>query len=224
MRDEKASDLKGPKIMANAQAYQNLDPAALPTATDALGQPKTKSTWPMVVGVIAIVLGGFGALANGIGTITVFLTDVITDLMQQAPSAQSQMEAFRATEPFKYWSAGASCFATILSIVLLVAGILLIKRRASVARLYVIWSVLRIISVIVGTSIGYISLQHQFEAMANDPNASSPPMAGLAEDFAIAEVFIGSLWGWALPIFLLIWFSRSKIKSEVAEWGEILHS
>ena len=33
-------------------------------------------------------------------------------------------------------------------------------------------------------------------------------------------VIIGLLWGWALPVFFLIWFSRAGVRSEVRSWSD----
>jgi hypothetical protein len=43
---------------------------------------------------------------------------------------------------------------------------------------------------------------------------------GFFDAAAFGLMACGLIWGFALPVFMLIWFSRGKIKHEVAEWSE----
>ena len=62
-------------------------------------------------------------------------------------------------------------------------------------------------------------LSAQFQATQDEPTT-----AGLSPEItkAIGDAFavIGVLWGLALPIFLIVWFSRGKIANETATWSD----
>ena len=82
------------------------------------------------------------------------------------------------------------------------------------------------IFVVVNSVVGYLIQIAQAEAMqeaiANDPNVPaglSAMMGSMMQAFGVFGVLIGVLWGWALPVFLFIWFSRKKIRTETAGWA-----
>jgi len=59
--------------------------------------------------------------------------------------------------------------------------------------------------------------------LEEDPNAPAAMLGVFGTVMAIIGPMIlvfAIVWGWALPIFMLIWFSRRKIKAEIAQWGQ----
>jgi hypothetical protein len=54
-------------------------------------------------------------------------------------------------------------------------------------------------------------------AMQSDPNMAKMPYGFMFFGGLIGAVF-GLAWGWAYPIFLLIWLHRPVIKQETATW------
>ena len=66
--------------------------------------------------------------------------------------------------------------------------------------------------------VGYDMQQAQLGQMVRQ----NPGLPGPASGFATIAVFAGLgvsiLWGWALPTFMLIWFSRGHIRDEIATW------
>ena len=171
-----------------------------------------------MIGVIAIVIGTLGALCWAWGAIGVFFMGMFADFMKNVPGSQGQAEMYRHMEDFKYWTFGVSCFASLLSVCLLTLGIMFLKRHPSTPRLCVIWSILKIPAVVGFAVVGYSNQHAQFEAMANQPGMTAPMMGTMANVMSGVTVAFGLAWGWALPVFFLIWFTRSKIKAETATW------
>jgi len=58
-----------------------------------------------------------------------------------------------------------------------------------------------------------------FEIMGQSSGGIPMPFGGGFYDVMIVVTLVfGLAWGWALPVFLLIWLSRGKIKNDVAGW------
>jgi len=180
--------------------------------------PPTPTSWPTVIGVIAIVLGALGALGGLWGAISPWFTDLIAARLPEA-----QRETLEITQKWRGWTISVSLVSLALAILLLVAGIGLVKRRSRARQTCTTWAVLRMPFVVVSTGVGYRIAQETLEVTARH-STSAPGMAPLtAQHFAeLGTMFglaLGLLWGLALPVFLLIWFARRKVRDEVAGWA-----
>ena len=108
---------------------------------------------------------------------------------------------------------------------LLVGGIALARRRPWASGTLVAWAVLRIVQAIPAVLVGYFMQMAMFEAMEEAAASSGgggggfpTGMSSIMAAFGIVGLVIGLLIAWALPAFVLIWFARSRIRAEVAEW------
>ena len=195
-------------------------PTPMTPPTDAAISPKP-SSWPMVIGVIAIILGSLATLQGCMGLGWPALAALFTSAL---PEEQARMmDATKSLTPLMMILAGLTM---AIAIVLLIGGIGLTKRSPRSPKTCRIWAGLKMLLVVYSSIVGYLVQQAQMEAMQRmleeDPNTPAAMVGffGTLMDFIgpLALVF-GIVWGWALPIFMLIWFSRRKIKAEVAQWG-----
>ena len=200
-------------------------PTPMTPPTDAGAIPPKPSSWPMVVGIIAIILGAGGILAYGCGGLIgnvgmVFVSNWMRSTGVVDPVQQAQMEVLR---DYLAWNIVNSLFSTGLSILLLIAGIGLVRRRSSSMRVSIVWAILRMLWALPASVMGYAVAVAQFDAMeraAAESGDSLPAgIFGIMQAFGIVGVVLGLLWACAFPIFTLIWFSRRKIKAEIAQWG-----
>ena len=134
------------------------------------------------------------------------------------------MDATKALAPLMLISAGLTI---PIAIVLLIGGIGLTKRSPWSPKTCRTWAGLKMLLVVYSSIIGYLVQQAQMEAMQRmleeDPNAPTAMVGFFGTLMAIIGpvIFVFAIvWGWALPIFMLIWFLRHKIKAEVAQWGQ----
>ncbi len=183
--------------------------------------PHRPSAWPMVIGVIAIIFGSLAILQGCLGAVSTLFMSSLSGLM---PAEQATM--FDAMDDLKPWMIIGAVLTLALGILLLVAGIGLVRRRAWSPTACMVWAGIKMMFVVGNTILADMVQQAQFEAMQEvmqqDPNmpAGMPAMMGsFFQVFGVFTIVLGILWGWALPVFLLIWFSRSKIKAEVARWA-----
>ncbi len=197
-------------------------PTPMTPPTDAGAIPPRKTTWPMVIGIIAIILGSLAALQGCMGLGWSAVAGVFTSALPEEQAGM--MDATKALTPLMMISAGLTL---AVAIVLLIGGIGLTKRSPRSPKTCRIWAGLKMLLVVYSSIVGYLVQQAQMEAMQRmleeDPN-----MAGAMPGFfgtimaIVGPLFLvfAIVWGWALPIFMLIWFSRRKINAEVAQWGQ----
>ena len=193
-------------------------PTPMTTPTVAGAIPPKPSSWPMVIGVIAIIFGSLATLGGCFGLVSSLFLDQFMSLVPQG-EAEEMTSALDGLKPALIIS---GALTMVLAIVLLIGGIGLLRRRAWGRSTCLTWAVLKIVLVVGGSVLSYIVQQAQFQAMAEDPNmAGSMPgfLPALMQAMGVVGLVVGVLWGWALPIFMLIWFSRRKIKVETAQWG-----
>ncbi len=183
--------------------------------------PPSPSTWPTAIGVIAIVLGGVGTLGGCVGAFSPLLMGMIQSIVPEG-----KVTVLEGMMDWAVWLVAVSIVSMLIAVLLLVAGIGVIKRRAWGPKVALVWAGLKMIFVIVHSVASYLIQIAQFEAMqvaiANDQNMSAGMgtfMGSMMQALGIFGVLIGVLWGWALPVFLFVWFARKKIRTETAGWA-----
>ena len=117
-------------------------PLAPPTEPGELSLSARRSVWPMVLGIIAVVFGGFATLGGLWGAVAPFVMDGFARLLAQMPSAPGQDPAkmFEAMGEYRYLLMATSLASTAVAVLLLVAGIALMRRRPSARRLCMAWA------------------------------------------------------------------------------------
>jgi hypothetical protein len=175
----------------------NDQPGRIPGSYPGSNQP---SNWPKTFGIISCVLAG----AN------ILYTPLSTYQQIQGGSGAFDSVPFYASFPQWFqtflWSMTAIGMAEAL-LLLLPAGILLIKRRPASVMLHRVYAVLAILTTIASSITTYTALQEMRDQM--DPWAIDAFQTGLLS---------GTLFGLAYPAILLWWFFRPRIRKEVAQW------
>jgi len=189
-------------------------PAAPPTQPGMVGLPQRPSAWPKVIGIIAIVFGAGGSLGGIWGAVSPLFTDAFMSMVpgEQAAGMKEMMQQY------KPYTIIGSLLSLGVAVLLLAAGIGLVQRRGWAPKISMLWSIVKIVFVIVNSIFGYMMAQASAAAMAQDPAMAQMP-AGFMSVASGVGVALGACWGWALPVFMLVWFTRGKIKAEVAEWA-----
>lgn len=195
-------------------------PPVPPMAPGPIPQAHPTSRWPKVIGIIAIVLGSLGALGGCVGMFGPMFADMIKEVAEgQAGTAATVVQMEVAAE-WATWTVVQSICGLAVGVVLILAGVGLLKRRAWAPRATIAWAVLKMLLVIGASVGGYGQAKALIDRMADDPNMQGLPQGVTAFGSIVATIVVGlgAVWGWALPVFMLIWFSRSKIKAETAQW------
>lgn len=169
--------------------------------TVALEPPSVRSTiWPLFIGVISTLLGGFG---------------VVSSVVQVATMASQGILATNNTPRLIGQLTGA-LFSFSMSLWLMTGGIGVFRRRAGGPVALQRWSVVML--VICGCCTGFtIIAMFALPGTGGPPpppgTPPAPPQSALLAITAVALV-IAMLW----PAFLLLWFRRGKIVDEINGW------
>jgi len=150
--------------------------------------PEKKPAWPTVIGVISIVFAGWGLVCAPLFIVINLLNPRIIDSAPEWYGTYVIIHAF---------------FGILLAVIHLIGGITLLKRRPASMTLLLTYACLAVVSGLIACVITFIT-------------AGSMPAAFQAGRRVGA--FVGLLFGMAYPVFLLIWFSRTKIKQQVRQW------
>ena len=174
--------------------------------------------WHIVLGIFAIVFGAAGVLQGMWGMLTPLFFGIFESMAPQgAPNPMGFISELSVSIVLM------SGLLAILAGLLLLAGILLLKRTPVAPSLCVVWAVLKFFAVIANAILTYLMQQAQFQAVQSDPGFQQAPgfVSGMMQGMAIGTGVIMLLWGWALPVFMLIWLRRAKIREQVRAWGAV---
>lgn len=170
--------------------------AAPPTEPGALGGPR--STWPSVIGVMAIVFGSIGLLLVGVQIVgSLFLG-----------SAASPQGPF--TGPAWTWASVAVSGA--LAFWHIVAGSMVFGRRRKGPPVLIAWAIADSV-VVVGLGIATL-------ALAGAANQGVPPGgAAVVTAMVVASALLGIVPQLIWPVFVMIWLARRTIRAEWRAWN-----
>jgi hypothetical protein len=165
------------------------------------------SNWPTVIGVISICLGTLGTLANLWAIVApLFINMAKFTAPGGGPGAQKAMQEMMQLQAI---GGGLNFIAAIL---LLISGIGVVSRRRWGVKLSRTYAWVRIFTSSIAAVLGALAQQRMMASQAGAPAFMGPMMMAFTILFTIG-------WGWAYPIFLLIWFHRGLIKQETASWA-----
>lgn len=159
--------------------------------------------WPKVIGIISIVWGGLliACVGCGLGAQLIFApmqAQMFTDGMPPA-----------ATNPplLVYVSA---ILGSIINVFLIIAGSLLLMRRPVARTMHLVYVVVALASAALGI---YAQLQMQAEItdwVQQNPDTQYAQQIGANAIGQVVGIVAGMLFGFAWPIFCLIWFGAVK--------------
>lgn len=178
------------------------EPPTPPPFTTPQGSPSPlgagKSNWPIVIGVISVSLGGLGMIVN--------LSNVILGGIR----GSTRGVAISFPEWFGTYTRVAGVVGMGIALLLLLGGIALLRRRRPARPLHMVYAVGKIISSLIGTFI-VISAMSDF-------TRPDEQMAIVMKSSMYIVAFLGGAVACVYPIFLLIWFSRARIRAEMQQW------
>ncbi len=184
-----------------------------PPSSGANAEPQKPPLWPTVLGVIAIVFGCLGALMGAITGALPFFPRIVSWM---TPKGQADPMAVMAK--WRWWSVSIGAMGVAVAALLLVCGIGLRKRRRWGPRATLKWAAIKIVSVVVVSVVASLIQQDQLAAMQQRTDIPSQAFVVMRALNGFG-LFFALAWGWALPVFFLIWFTRGGVKQEVARWA-----
>ncbi|MBN1490611.1 MAG: hypothetical protein JXA69_11900 [Phycisphaerae bacterium] len=188
--------------------------ATPPIMPEPMTQPPARSTWPTVVGILAIVFGAVTIIFGVFGLVSTSFEDFFLSSMSPEQAAETQ----RITASYQPWMIGSACVALVLAILLLVSGIGVVQRRRPGARRLRVWAYLSIPYAVAAMIMQAVLQSELIEVTQAGIGPTGTP--GVLEEIIVVPMLLfGLAWSCAGPVFVLVWFSRKSIKAEVADWA-----
>ena len=181
--------------------------------------PGPKRSWNRTVGVIALIFGILGFLGALIAPVSLRFTKIMMKTFEEQGADSADVADY--IEKLSSLSMMSTIALAILGIMLAVGGIFLMKTKRLGSPLLKIWAVLKIVFGIFVNYKNYGLTQQQMEIQTS-VGGMDPTAAEMTESITNIAVLVGmifgTLWVIALPVFLLIWLNRSKIKTDISTW------
>lgn len=184
-----------------------------PIEPAAMGSSTPPPAWHKPIGIIAIVFGSLGMLGGFWGMLAPRVMGKMASSMP--PEAAGQ---FQVMEEFAGWTLASSVAGLVVATALLAAGIGVVQQRRWGVTVSLMWAVVKMLLVVATGVLTYQVFQETTARMSQTQGMQAMP-GGFMSAMGAAMMGVTILWGWALPVFLLVWFGRRKIKQQVASWS-----
>lgn len=176
---------------------------------DYSAEPKT---WPKTVGIISIVWGALGLICGGCSLLGSLGGSFVQQMAASNPQLAQQMQSMPPPSPLQI---GTQALGMLVSVLLIVAGSMLISRKPVAAKLHLGWGVIAIVTTLAGALASIGPTKHQIQQSQAQMQASNPggvPPGTMQGIEAMAYGMIGcfTLVFLAYPIFCVIWFGFVK--------------
>ncbi|MFG0247310.1 MAG: hypothetical protein ACF8OB_00370 [Phycisphaeraceae bacterium JB051] len=186
-----------------------------------------QSSWPTVIGIISIIFGSLGALGSVYQAVAPFLMGMAAGFVPEDDEQARVM--FESMAKWKFPLMGVGIVNLIFYIILIVCGAKLVGHHAAASSLHKKWAIAKILFSLVGVTITTmaqisqmrLTMQQQSQAMGGGGGAQFFETAMMVA--MVVAVLMGLVFACAYPVFVLIWFSREKVKNEVQSWEEPIH-
>lgn len=175
--------------------------------------PQARTVWPTVLGVLAIIFGSLGFLQGILSLIGPLIVSHLPNM-----TAQSGFDPFAGMADWRGWLLIIALLTSLAGATLLIGGLLLLSRRAQSRNIILGWSVGKMLLAVFSSYVGYRIQQAQFASMAQSGN-NMAGMQSFMSIFGVVGVFIGVIWAWALPVFMIVWFVRRPVRLELRTWS-----
>lgn len=170
------------------------------------GQQAGKPSWPTVVGIISLCVAGLFSLMT-IGSLA------IGAVVQNNPQQRRIMADMPEWVVSWQYKAISGTFTIGAYVVLAIGGVMLLKRRPAGRTLHVAYVLMGIVLAIAGSVVALMMMGH----MPATPNAP-PQVDAIQKITTVVGLVIGLAFALAYPTFVLIWFTRPKVKQHIKTW------
>lgn len=178
--------------------------------------------WPKVIGIIGLIIGILGVCSAPMQFLGYAGSKLQLNDIPGAGSVQDEIGTYLSS--FFRFTILSSVVSLLLAGALILGSVFLLKRRRKSVPLLQVWAVVSGIVAIVMSIFTYRFTKQQmtimFRGMEEDMGASEAQVSSaIGEVVSALAAFGGLIWALALPVFLLIWFARAKIRTETQEWS-----
>lgn len=189
-----------------------------PTEPGLLGIPARATKWPTVIGLLAIVLGAWGAICSICPVLAPLLQAYLESVLPAGSTRDSKIE-----ERWIPWVVASGGVALLIAILQIVGGAGLMKRAPWSPSALRTWAILAIICGLASTVLNFqmeVGKSRNVVIATSGPAASLPTSlpAQTEQAFLAVAMCMGVGYVCAFPIFILIWLGREPIREEIRTW------
>ena len=177
--------------------------------------------WATVLGILSIVFGVLGALSKCWGMATPFFFVLMERFFASMPEDEVPAEigqSFSMMGAYAWPIAGVSLLKTIVACLLVAVGIGLLKQRGWAPAWAIRYAVLDMVLTLGEGVLGGLAQAAQMEAMQAADPAAFGPMAGWTTLITYGSVGFGVLVSMVWPVFLIVWFTRRRVREATSTW------
>lgn len=197
-------------------------PEAPPTEAGDFVPVTPPEGWPTVIGILSIIFGALGVLGAGCGAVGLVAAPVVVNLIPEGPERDEVQQSIQQSMTNVPLQVGVQLIEFVLAIILIVGGVQLLKRSRSAAKTLTIYAIGDLISNTLVLIVGVLAAGAQAKMISENPDMQQQMPQGV-QGIMQALGVVGAVVGWVItaiwPVFLLLWFRRSKIKDSMATWG-----
>lgn len=179
------------------------------------------TTWPMVIGIISIVLGVLATL-NTIWSVTwSLLGPYIADWFGLGTNPQFAA-SFQSAKDNAVWVVLSGLVSLALAVLITIGGIGLTKRRRAGVAWSRRWAIAKIVYALLATALGLFMSVGQIEDAKQQVVTQGAPafVSGIISIGMYVGFAAMLLWYALYPTIILVWFGRPSIKSAIAKWQD----
>lgn len=194
--------------------YQSTETDSTPLAPPVMEQP---SSVPKVFGIIHLVYAGLGMIGGLMGLANPALAKFTT-----GPILETAKKTGKSTEAYESAVAETARYAMMngvvqiaLAILLLIAGLNLIKYQLKGAKLSKIWALARIPLAIVFSFLSMDATKRMMTTQNELIGTGNPSMDNMMETMGTVGIVFGILMVSVYPILTLIFLSRAKVMASL---------
>lgn len=193
-------------------------PPPLPKPAD---NPDEPIPWHRPIGVVVIIIGVLGVLTGALQIGQAYMGNI----GGVDPSEQEfDVEAMQAVvEKWQPVSMAMGAIYIPVALLLTVGGILLVRKRLVSAFVLRFWAILKLIVVAVNAYFQLLMAREQMAVMFTEETIGSeaPFFQSITDVTIVVFLVLTVLWMSAVPVFLLFWFGRARIRVEMKSWKHV---
>lgn len=183
--------------------------------------PAKLPAWPKVIGILHIVYASLLMLGGIMGGIYAVIFTFISSAVGNAAGNAQEAAMFEAMGTYIPIVSCGWFINGLLGIVLLIAGIKMIKRQPQGASLTTFWTWAETVTILVMATMQGFFYTRMFDAMSAvgaGPGGGPAMPAGFSTGMGVATAIFIVVFGLIYPVFLFIWMSRRSVRDHIAEW------
>jgi|GEM_PF-6176662 len=167
-----------------------------------------------ILGILYFAIAGFFALSG----LFLIMGGAAIPSVPSVGGAKLEMKDYVLVMGIDYLVTAA------VAILLFVGTIALFTRRPWAGRCWLMWAALKIIVVLVFSTLSTMAMQKSMQATVAAERAANPggmPPPGVIGAASIAPALVYAVLGLILPAIVLIWFLQPSIKAQIRGWGDL---